>query len=253
MKPLTAHLMLSLPSLPLPVASKAAIMPISLPSRFSSPCETMAYLPFDDEAGVEAALGDHQVPHRLAGLRLHGQRRAVGPAGDQQARAVDGDDVHRRVAGVVRTAAGRADPDDVAGALVEGDEALRRGWPACPRWKSGVLTMTRLPSMMGETVRPPCVVNGENSSVMERSHIFLPSLVSAVSRLLTPNDVDVAGFGIGGGRRPGHAVRRHVALIDVELVLPEQLAGVGVEAHERVPARSRPCRRCSAGRGDRRG
>ena len=38
--------MLSLPSLPLPVASKAAIMPISLPSRFSSLCETMAYFPF---------------------------------------------------------------------------------------------------------------------------------------------------------------------------------------------------------------
>ena len=47
MNPVTDHLMVSLPSLPLRVASKAAIMPISLLSRFSSPWETMAYLPFD--------------------------------------------------------------------------------------------------------------------------------------------------------------------------------------------------------------
>ena len=44
--PGTDHLMASLPSLPLRVASKAKIMPISLLSRFSSPCEAMAYLPF---------------------------------------------------------------------------------------------------------------------------------------------------------------------------------------------------------------
>ena len=44
--------------------------------------------------------------------------------------------------------------------------------------------------------------------------------------------VDVAGLGIGGGRRPADAVRRHVALKDVELVFPDHLAGVGVERHD---------------------
>src|SRR5438094_817900 len=44
-----------------------------------------------------------------------------------------------------------------------------------PQVEVGVLTITRLPSTIGETVRPPCVVKGENSSVIERSHSFLPS------------------------------------------------------------------------------
>ena len=43
--------------------------------------------------------------------------------------------------------------------------------------------------------------------------------------------VDVAGLGIGRRRRPPDAVRRHVALEDVELVFPDHLAGVGVERH----------------------
>src|ERR1041385_4050896 len=72
--------------------------------------------------------------------------------------------------------------------------------PACdPQVDVGVLTITRLPSMMGETVRPPCVVNGENSSVIERSQIFLPSLVRAVSRLLTPNEYTLPVSGSATG------------------------------------------------------
>ena len=53
--------------------------------------------------------------------------------------------------------------------------------------------------MIGETVRPPCVVNGENSSVMERSQSFLPSLVSAVSRLLTPKTYTLPVSGSAAG------------------------------------------------------
>src|SRR5215831_1027732 len=72
--------------------------------------------------------------------------------------------------------------------------------PACdPHVEVGVLTITRLPSTIGETVRPPCVVNGENSSVIERSQIFLPSRVSAVSRLLTPNEYTLPVSGSATG------------------------------------------------------
>src|SRR5207245_10516304 len=71
-----------------------------------------------DDAGVEAALGDHEVPHRLAGLRFQSQRGAVGSAGDQQPHAIDLDDVHRGVAGVVGTPAWRPDAHDVARAFV---------------------------------------------------------------------------------------------------------------------------------------
>ena len=48
-------------------------------------------------------------------------------AADQQAQAVDRGDEGRGVRRVVGTAARAGDPDDVAGALVERDEAVRRG------------------------------------------------------------------------------------------------------------------------------
>jgi hypothetical protein len=43
--------------------------------------------------------------------------------------------------------------------------------------------------------------------------------------------IHVAGFRIRGGGRPSDAVRRHVALKDVELVFPDDLARIGVERH----------------------
>ena len=43
--------------------------------------------------------------------------------------------------------------------------------------------------------------------------------------------VDVAGIGVRRRRGPAHAMGRHVALIDVEPALPEQLSGVSVETH----------------------
>jgi hypothetical protein len=43
--------------------------------------------------------------------------------------------------------------------------------------------------------------------------------------------VDVARLGVGRGRRPADAVRWRIALEDVELVFPDDLAAVGVERH----------------------
>jgi hypothetical protein len=42
----------------------------------------------------------------------------VGAARDQQAHPINRDDIHGPVAGIVRPAAGRADPHNVAGPLV---------------------------------------------------------------------------------------------------------------------------------------
>ena len=105
------------------------------------------------------------------------------------------------------------------------------GWPSCPSSRSAALTITRSPSMIGDIVRPPCVVNAANSSPIERSQSSLPSLLSARTVAPTPKRVDVPGFRIDGRRRPADAVSRHVALEDVELVLPDHLAGVRVERH----------------------
>ena len=62
---------------------------------------------------------------------------------------------------------------------------------------------------------------------------------------------DIAARGIDDGRRPGDAVGRHVAREEVVLVLPEQLAGVGVEAHQAFLHRARLRQTCSGGRDDR--
>ena len=78
--------------------------------------------------------------------------------------------------------------------------------------------------MIGDMVRPPCVVNAAHSSPIDRSQSSLPSLLSATTLAPHAERVDVAGLGVGGGRRPADAVRRHVALVDVELVLPDHLA-----------------------------
>ena len=44
--------------------------------------------------------------------------------------------------------------------------------------------------------------------------------------------VHVARFEITHGSGPADAVRRHIALVDIEPALPEHLAGIGVEAHQ---------------------
>jgi hypothetical protein len=49
--------------------------------------------------------------------------------------------------------------------------------------------------------------------------------------------VDVARFRVGGRRGPAHAVRRHVALEQVEPVLPDDGARLGVERHHALLAR----------------
>ena len=100
---------------------------------------------------------------------------------------------------------------------------------SAPQFDTAALTITRSPSMSGDAVRPPCVVNAANSSPIDRCQSSLPSRLSAMTERADAQRVDVAGFGIGRRRRPADAVRRHVALEDVELVLPDDLAGVGVE------------------------
>ena len=106
--------------------------------------------------------------------------------------------------------------------------------------------------MIGDDTRPPCVVHMPNSSASERSQSSLPSPRQRHQQAVAAEGKDVAGRGIDDRRGPGNPVRRHVAREDVVVVFPEQLAGVGVEAHEPLlhALRRRPT--CSAGRGDRR-
>jgi hypothetical protein len=66
--------------------------------------------------------------------------------------------------------------------------ATNRCWrdAPLPQLEIAALTITRLPSTIGDAVRPPCVVNAANSSPIERSHSSLPSLFSAITVAPTP-------------------------------------------------------------------
>ena len=180
---------------------------------------------------VEPALGNHQVEDRLAGLRLHSHHGAVGSASQQQTHPVDHREIHRAVTGIVWTPARCADPYDLAGALVQRDKALRavglRAPGGCGRADDHQVAVDRRRN------RPPAV-RGEGRKLFGDG--ALPQLLAVFGergdQVVDAEAVNVAGFGVGDGRGPAHAMRGHVALIQRELVLPEQLAGVGVEAHE---------------------
>jgi hypothetical protein len=49
------------------------------------------------------------------------------------------------------------------------------------------LKITKSPSMIGDTVRPPCVVNNPKSSLSDRSQITLPSRDRASNNPPTPS------------------------------------------------------------------
>ena len=184
----------------------------------------------DRDAGVHGALGDDGAPDLFAGLRLERVDAAVAAAADEKAHAVDRRDERRRVVGVVGAAAGARDPDDVAGALVERDEAMlprRAGAPARDRGADDHQVA------VDERGGGAAAVRGEGRELLADRAIphQLAVLVERNHRRADAHHVDVAGLGIGGGRGPADAMGRHVALEDVEPVFPHHAAGVGVERH----------------------
>src|SRR5690349_8825888 len=78
----------------------------------------------NDNAGVESAFADLDLPHRLARLRFDRVDKPVAAALDQQSCSVDVRDDRRRVRSVVRAAARRADPHRLPSLFVERHEAM---------------------------------------------------------------------------------------------------------------------------------
>src|SRR6185369_1536806 len=86
----------------------------------------------NDDAGVQSAFADLDLPHRLAGLCFDRVNKPVAAALDQQSCAVDVDDDRRRIRCVVRTAAGSAYPHRLPRLFVEGHEAMRTATMLAP-------------------------------------------------------------------------------------------------------------------------
>ena len=182
----------------------------------------------DGHAGVDRALGGGEAPHLLTGLRLDRVHGAVAQSRDQQPHAVDGGDERGRVGGVVRTSARVGDVHHVAGPLVEGDETMRAPGGRSPVGDGGaddheIAVDDR--RHRSSTVR------------RERRELLTEGTLPEQLALGTERDdlgaaaqrVDVAGLRIGSWRGPRDAVGRHVALKEIELVFPDDLARVGVE------------------------
>jgi len=49
---------------------------------------------------------------------------------------------------------------------------------------------------------------------------------------MNAEDVDIAGDGIDGGRRPRRAVGRDIAQPEINLLFPDQFAGIGIQADQ---------------------
>jgi hypothetical protein len=90
-----------------------------------------------DRARIDAALADLIAPDGLARLGLDGMNGAISPTGNQEASSVDLGGNGGRIGSVVGTPPRLADPNRLPCCLVKGKEP------------------SRLPSMTGETVRPP--------------------------------------------------------------------------------------------------
>ena len=113
------------------------------------------------------------------------------------------------------------------------NEMKRCAPPACcPQRNVRPLTISWLPSITGDDTRPPCVVHIPNSSAQRALPEQLAVGRERHQQAVAAEREDVAGRRVHRGRGPGDPMRRDVAREQVVLVLPQQLAGVGVEAHQ---------------------
>ena len=90
--------------------------------------------------------------------------------------------------------------------------------------------MTRSASMTGEAVRPLGKVSRPNSSISECCHSTRPSSRERRQDALRALHIDVARLAINRGARGGVAQVDRIAQVIVVEMLPELLAGLGVEA-----------------------
>src|SRR5258706_10488431 len=74
-----------------------------------------------------------------------------------------------------------------------------------PQFDTAALTITRSPSMTGDIVRPPCVVNAAHSSPSDRCQRSLPSLFSAITLAPTLNTYTLPVS--GSAARDAHPAR----------------------------------------------
>src|SRR5262249_33660316 len=122
-------------------------------------------------------------------------------------------------------------PDDLAGPLVEGDEPAAADGLFAP---AGVEHAQDEQVAVDDRAGDPAAVAADPAVLLGQGVLpeDLAVLVEAEEEPLGAVGVDVAGLGVAHHVRPAEADGDDVGVPDVELVLPEGPAGVGVEAHD---------------------
>ena len=180
---------------------------------------------------VQPALAGREAPDLFAGAGLDGVQAAVGIAGDDQPLAVDHGHHGIGVGGVFRLAARGAPPEDLAAVLVEGQEAMR---PHGMRAEAGVVEGHDHAVFIDERgVGPSAVAADATEELGQRLRPEeLAVTVETENEALHAVGIDVAGLGIDGHAGPADAAVGHVGMEAVELVVPEVLAGRGIEGED---------------------
>ena len=185
----------------------------------------------DHHRRVDAAFRETKAPNLFARAHLHRIDGPVGVSGNQQPLAVNDGDDGDGVGGIERAAAGLRDPDLFSRLLIEGKVAVRAARLVPP--SGAQITEDDQVFVHHRRMRPSAVAGDAPVLLGERP---LPDdlavLVEAEEDAADAVRVDVAGLRVGGEARPADAVPRNVGKEDVEAVLPEDLAGLGIQADD---------------------
>ncbi len=184
------------------------------------------------------ALADFDRPDLFAGVDLERVIHAVGAADNHRARPVNRADNRRRVVGVVVARLRRADPHRLPGLLVEREIAVAGAIQIAPRQDQRVEDHL---VALDDRRSGAAAVRGHRAVLVGQRAIPQHFAVRRHANQLRGDGehVDVAGFRIDRGRRPGRAMLRHVAQVEAEALLPDDLAGLGIDRNQTL-LRGRP-------------
>ena len=160
--------------------SMEAINPRSVPSRFSSPCETTTLVPLTTTPVLIARLAEGKL-HTFSPVCTLIAWVPPSPSPAMRSRMPL---MVVMTGGAYAVSCGR--PPGFA-TYTTSPVRLSRAMKRCarladvPQFDTAALTMTRSPSTTGDIVRPPCVVNAANSSPNERFQSGVPSRLSAMT------------------------------------------------------------------------
>ena len=184
-----------------------------------------------DDRRVDSSLAERHVPDLFSRPRFECVDPAVGAAVEQKRLSSNVSNDRSGVGCVVGLSAGLRYPDNVSRRLVERYVAMAAAPLSSP---TRVDTACYYKIFKNDrSVGSPSV--GGYLSELLGQWVLPEKLAVAIQtekRAASTQYVDALGGRIHHGRGPADAVRRDIAAVDVEAVLPDGFACIGIEAHD---------------------